>query len=83
MINLQPRQKKKLQWRFRAKVPIGELVDTTTEPNFKAIVNYVANQGLLLAWMFLFLPIIRDNSDPSSQYLVRPRNPRAQKPETP
>ena len=33
--------------------------------------------------MFLFLPIIRDNSDPSSQYLVKPRNPRAQKPGTP
>lgn len=33
--------------------------------------------------MFLFLPFIRDNSDPSSQYLVKPRNPRVQKPETP
>lgn len=63
-------------------MPIRELVDKTTEVNFKTIVNYVRNQGLLLAWLFLFLPFIRDNSDPSSQYLVKPRNPRAQKPET-
>ena len=56
-------------------VPNGELVDKTIERNFKTI----AIERLLLAPMFLLLPVIRAISDQASHYLVNPRDPRAKK----
>ena len=63
----------------QSKVPNGELGDKTTERNFKTIANYMEIPRLLLAPMFLLLPVIRDIYDPSSQYLVSPRDPPAKK----
>ena len=62
-------------------IPIGELVimKKAIERNFKTIVNYMGNPRLLLAPMFLLLPVIRDISDPPFQCLVNPRDPRAKK----
>ena len=60
-------------------IPNGELVNKAIERNFKTIVNYMANPRLLLAPMFLLLTVIRDISDPPSQCLVNPRDPRAKK----
>ena len=62
---------------MESKVPDGELVDKTTERNFKTMVNYMGNPRLLLAPMFLLLPVIREISDPPSQSLVNPRDPQA------
>ena len=62
---------------MESKVPNGELVDKTAERNLKTMINYVGNPRLLLAPIFLLLPVIRDISDPPSQYLVTPRDPRA------
>ena len=39
------------------------------------IIYYMGNARLLLAPMFLLLPIIRDICDPPSQYFVNPRDP--------
>lgn len=49
-----------------------ELVDKTTDRNFKTIINYFGNPRLLLTPMFLLLPVIRDISDPPPLYLVNP-----------
>ena len=63
----------------KSKEANGELVDKTTKLNFKTIVNYMGNPRLLLARVFLLLPVIRDIPDPPSQYLVNPRDPRTKK----
>lgn len=59
-----------------SKVPHDDLVGKATERDFKTIVNYIENPRLLLAQMFLLLTVTRDISDPPSQYLVNPRDPR-------
>ena len=46
------------------------MVSSWLKRSFKAIVNYMGNPGLLLARMFLSLPVIRDISDPPSQYEI-------------
>ena len=51
-------------------VPIGELVDKIQDDRYPR---------LLLAPMFLLLPVIRDISDQASPYLVNPRDVRAKK----
>lgn len=47
--------------------------------NFKTIVNYVGNPGLVSTLTFLLLLVVRDKSDPPSQNPVNPREPRANK----
>lgn len=41
--------------------------------------RYMGNPRLQLASMSLLLPVIHDISDPPSQFLVNPRDPRAKK----
>ena len=61
---------------IRGAAPNGELVDKTTELNFKTIiiniVNYMGIPRLLLALIFLLLTVICDISDPPLQYLMNP-----------
>ena len=62
--------------------PIISLKTRTKETLIKLLLllllllfNFMGNARLLLAPMFLLLPIIRDISDPPSQYLVNPPDP--------
>ena len=61
----------------KSKASNCQLVDKTKELNFKTIVHYTEKPTLPLAPMFLLLPVICDISDPPSQYLVNPWDPRA------